>query len=246
MRRPALCVVAALAAGGACTGGSSDPDRPEGDWRPLFEIAADRNAGTTSAELVNYNLRVEFRRRRGRATTSASKSGIVYHLAAAEADAEGGAQGLELRVDQSGCGDFLGGTNVLADVEGVRQEPGARRGPVVYRRGEGRFTLGLGTPLGNRAVRAEEAERPVGEWNVLELIAVGRTSVHVVNGRPVMMLDNLRRRVAGKEVPLGRGRIRLASPDAGILFRHPQIRPVDEIPARYLPQAPSLTAPAGS
>jgi hypothetical protein len=56
---------------------------------------------------------------------------------------------------------------------------------------------------------AGDFEKPVGEWNALELYAVGDRSVHVVNGRVAVVLTGLRQIVNGKDVPLTGGRIEL-------------------------------------
>jgi len=39
-----------------------------------------------------------------------------------------------------------------------------------------------------------------GEWNTIELLCVGGTSVHIVNGKVNMILTNSRHVVNGKEV----------------------------------------------
>ena len=73
-------------------------------------------------------------------------------------------------------------------------------------------------------------EKPVGQWNGLELYAVGDRSVHVVNGKVALVLTGLRQTVEGKEVPLTKGRIELQTESAEVFFRNIQLREITEIP----------------
>ena len=48
-----------------------------------------------------------------------------------------------------------------------------------------------GAAGGNRAVHLPgDFEKPVGEWNTLELYVLGRTAVHVFNGQVVLVVQN--------------------------------------------------------
>src|SRR3954462_10156301 len=48
-------------------------------------------------------------------------------------------------------------------------------------------------PVGNRCARLQDAEKPNGEWNILDLICFNGDSIHVVNGQVVMRLDRAER-----------------------------------------------------
>jgi len=100
---------------------------------------------------------------------------------------------------------------------------------VRYRKGgqKGTFRDGGFMPGG-------DFEKPVGEWNTLELYAVGDRSVHVVNGKVALILTGLRQKAGDKEVPLTKGRIELQSESAEIFFRNIQIRPITQIPPEVL------------
>jgi hypothetical protein len=79
---------------------------------------------------------------------------------------------------------------------------------------------------------ASDAEKPLGEWNTLDLYAVGDESIHVVNGVPVMAAHHLRTTEGpGKPVkPLTEGRIQLQSEGAETYFRNISIEPIDHLP----------------
>ena len=77
---------------------------------------------------------------------------------------------------------------------------------------------------------ASDAEKPAGQWNRVDLYAVGDEAVYVVNGVPVMVLRGLSRIEDGKRVPLTRGRIQLQSEGAETFFRNIVLTPIRTLP----------------
>ncbi|RYD54534.1 MAG: DUF1080 domain-containing protein [Sphingomonadales bacterium] len=77
---------------------------------------------------------------------------------------------------------------------------------------------------------AVDAEKPAGNWNRVDLYAVGDEAVYVVNGVPVMVLTGLSRIEAGKRVPLTRGRVQLQSEGAETFFRNIVLTPIKSLP----------------
>lgn len=77
-----------------------------------------------------------------------------------------------------------------------------------------------------------DAERPIGEWNTLDLYVLGNRSIHVVNGIPVMVASNITTtdEKTGKRIPLTRGRIQLQSEGAETFFRNISIEPIKRLP----------------
>ncbi len=71
-------------------------------------------------------------------------------------------------------------------------------------------------------------------WDTIELLAVGGTCVHRVNGKTNMVLTNARQVVDGKEVPLTRGKIQLQSEGAEVFYRNIAVRPLKAIPEQDL------------
>lgn len=96
--------------------------------------------------------------------------------------------------------------------------------------------------LGGRAVEvktpawnveaARDAEKPVGQWNRLDLYIVGDKAVHVVNGAPVMIVSRLSLvdQKTGLRMPLTKGRIQLQSEGAETLFRNIMVEPIRTLP----------------
>jgi len=77
-------------------------------------------------------------------------------------------------------------------------------------------------------------EKPLGEWNTIELLCFEGTSIHIVNGKVNMVSTNSHIIVDGKEVPLTKGVIQLQSEGAEIYYRNIEIRPITKIPDNYL------------
>jgi len=77
-------------------------------------------------------------------------------------------------------------------------------------------------------------EKPLGQWNTVELLCYEGTSVHVVNGQVNMINTNSHLMVNGKKVPLTKGVIQLQSEGAEVYFRNIEIRPISKIPSEYL------------
>ncbi len=78
---------------------------------------------------------------------------------------------------------------------------------------------------------ARDPERPVGEWNTLDLYVFGARPVHVVNGVPVMALHDIATvDDAGRRTPLTHGRIQLQSEGAETYFRDIVLTPIDRLP----------------
>jgi hypothetical protein len=78
---------------------------------------------------------------------------------------------------------------------------------------------------------ANDAERPVGSWNRLDLYTVGDRAIFVVNGVPTMEVRDLGELdAAGKRVPLTHGRIQLQSEGAETFFRKIVLEPIARLP----------------
>jgi hypothetical protein len=76
------------------------------------------------------------------------------------------------------------------------------------------------------------AEKPVGQWNTLDLYVVRDRAIHVVNGVPVMQLWGLCELQVpdGPCVPLMHGAIQLQSEGAETFFRNIVLEPIDRLP----------------
>jgi len=82
--------------------------------------------------------------------------------------------------------------------------------------------------------KAMNAEKPLGEWNTVELYSVGRTTVHVVNGEIVMVNTNTGVYENGEIRPLNSGRIQLQSEGSELYIKSIRVKPIKEIPVEII------------
>ena len=75
------------------------------------------------------------------------------------------------------------------------------------------------------AQNATDQEKPVGDWNTLDLYVLGDRAIHVVNGVPVLEAWNICNveHIFGHCEPLAHGRIQLQAEGSETLFRHDQV-----------------------
>ena len=82
--------------------------------------------------------------------------------------------------------------------------------------------------------KAFDNENPHGAWNTLELICYEGTSLHIVNGKIVMVLLNSKYKNSdGQIVPLQKGRIQIQSEAAEAYYKNIEIKSIDKIPNKY-------------
>jgi hypothetical protein len=88
-------------------------------------------------------------------------------------------------------------------------------------------------PIGNRAVKLGDPEKPKGEWNTLDLYCFGADSMHVVNGVVVMRLHNAERIDGAAPAPISSGQISLQTEGAEVYYRNVEITPITAMPAEF-------------
>jgi hypothetical protein len=199
------------------------------EGKPAIRIAGEIfGALTSKEEYGNYHLRLEFRWGEKRWAPRAKQprdSGLLYHCYG-----DHGAAGtfwmrsLECQIMEQDCGSYYNvGGGVIVDVEGSR--PG-EKGRITYKKGGMKFT-----DVTQSILRGEDYEKPAGEWNTIDLLAVGDKSVHLVNGKPNMILTHIRK--VGSKEPLTRGKIQIQSEGAEVFYRNIAIKPLSKIPEQY-------------
>ena len=164
-------------------------------------------------------------------------SGLLYH---GHSDIPGAAlshpwmNSQELQIQEGDMGDYWPVGEVKVDV------PTEKDG-IYYRYKEG---AGLHTfycaqilptasqdSLAKRRILKEfDAEKAHGEWNDIELIAMGDSSIHIVNGQVVMRLFNSRMDAG---TPLTSGRIVIQSEGAEVYYKDLYMKSISEIPEEF-------------
>ena len=203
---------------------------------PVLRISGQIYAGlSTRQEYGNYHFKAEFKwgsRKYEPRLNEKRDSGILYHAK--------GSQGAfwnvwmksqELQIQEGDVGDYYAigpGMDIRAAYRTVDNETNWIYDPAAPLR-----SFGTWNPE-NRCRRARNAENSLGQWNTVELICLGRKSIHVVNGQVVMVLENsVELTPGGAQGPLSNGKIQLQSEGAEVYYRNILIRPITEIPAVY-------------
>jgi type 1 glutamine amidotransferase len=209
---------------------------------PVLRVSGEILGGlTTLREFANYRLRFQFRfgeKRWPPRARAPRDNGILYHCVGKHG-AYGGAwmRSVEYQIQENDVGDFFPLLGSGADFEAVKEgkfwryTPGAK--PVA---------------LSERVMRASDYdERPLGEWNDGELVVVGSDSVHILNGKVVNVLRNIRyatgRGEQRKVVPLTAGKLQIQSEFAEVEFRRVFIKPETKLPVVAAPGAIAAAKP---
>jgi hypothetical protein len=198
----------------------------------MLNISGEEFGGlTTRDEYHDYVLIVEWKwgeRTFGSRKRAARDSGLLLHCVGADGAAGGNwMESQECQIIEGGCGDFI-------MVSGKGNKPSltceTRLGPdkqLYYEKGgksetrdSSRFNWWGRDPrwkdvLGFRGAR--DVEKPVGEWNTMQVICDGDTITNIVNGNVVNV---------GTKSSLTKGKIIIQSEGAEIIFRKIEIRPL--------------------
>ena len=204
------------------------------DGAPAVRISGEIfGAITTKDEFENYHFKLEFKwgaKKWPPRENAVRDSGLLYHCVGPQGgqSKQGNwMESLEIQIQEKDCGDFYSvGSRVFVDVEGERK---GEKGPITYKKGGQKFTA-----TNSRIIRDVDHEKPHGQWNTIEILCVGNTCVHVVNGKVNMILNNPRWRVGGKDTPLSKGKLQIQSEGAEVFYRNLAIRPLASIPQEYL------------
>lgn len=206
----------------------------EADGKPAIRVSGEIfGAITTKQEFENYHVRLDFKWGQKKWPPREERprhSGLLYHCTGPHG--AGGSywmRSFECQIQERDCGDFWSVDRVIVDVEAAPKDPADPKSDLVYKRGAPKI---MGTT--RRILKGQDQEKPAGEWNTVELYCAAQTSVHVVNGKVVMVLQGLRHRIAGVEAALMKGRLQIQSEGAEIFYRNVLIRPLAEIPKSLL------------
>lgn len=189
---------------------------------------------STVAEYQNYHFQVQFKWGKLKwhpREKSKMDSGILYH-ANGEHGADNGfwMQGQEFQVQEGDCADYWGCADATMDIPTKKVNDST----YIFDPLSMLHTFKDKTPIGRHAIRSENAEKPTGEWNTLDLYCVGDTAVHLVNGKVVMVLYNSKHPVNGKMEALTKGKIQLQSEGSEVFYRRIRLLSINTIPDNLL------------
>jgi len=207
------------------------------DGQPVVHISGQGfGVMTTDESFSNYHFRMEIKwgeRKWGSKLNSPRDCGLLYFVHGEPGfDHETWPRSIEFQIQEHDMGDLfaLGAQTTVNS----RPEPGANGRTLYHYDPAGAPVLFVQKPpIGNRCVRLEDAEKPHGEWNTLDLIVLGSDSIHIVNGKVVMRLRGAERLDGATPVPITAGQISLQTEGAEVFYRNMVIRPITTVPAEF-------------
>jgi hypothetical protein len=201
--------------------------------KPMLHITGEIHAGiSTKQEYGNYHFKARFKwtGKKWGSKNRPRDSGILYHCVGPQGTyANAWMSSLQSQIQETHFGDFIamGDVSAQAHVDSVHTVKGEIRGN--YNPKAELIDVG-------RALKTEDREKPVGKWNTLEVICLGTSSIHIINGKVVSAIENAKSTLKEIPQPLSSGRILLQSEGAEAYYKDIKIKAITEIPKKYINQ----------
>jgi len=181
-------------------------------------------AVSTTGEYENFHLKFDFKwgtKKWAPRLDIARDSGMLYYATGPVGAQDGNwMRSHEFQLQEGFCGDYYSLDHAMVDAHAGD----ASQGNWKFHRYDA--SMPLVTDSQARILRQGNYEKPLGEWNTMEIIADGNTLIHVVNGHEVLRMENSRQVVDGKVVPLTRGKFSIQSEGSETFFRNIEIKPL--------------------
>lgn len=195
-----------------------------------IKVSGDVNASLASKKAFkNYHLRLEFKW--GEKVYGRRNSGLLYH-SFGEFGASFGTwmANIEHQLMHDKLGDTYLMNNTYCETEVVKKEDAEG-----FKFSKGSNSEKFGEGFNGRGIsKAMDAEKSLGEWNTVDLYCFGRTAVHVVNGKVVMINKNCGTVENGQVIPLTGGRLQIQSEGGEMYIRKIEIEKIKNIPLELM------------
>jgi len=206
----------------------------EENGEKLIRISGEINGSLATRDtFANYHLQLVFKW--GDEVHATRNSGLLYHsFGDFGAAFETWMTNIECQLMHDRLGDTYLMNNTYCETSVEEVENG-------FRYSENGEVKKFSTEHNGQGIQKRvDAEKPLGEWNTVDLYAVGNTAVHVVNGEIVMGNTNTGTvEEDGTVKPLTRGKIQLQSEGAELFVKSVKIKPINDLPAELLNDFPA-------
>lgn len=205
------------------------------DGKPALRISGQHFGGiSTVKEYENYHLKLEFKWGKHKwapRKNNKRDSGILYHAVGSHG-ADGGfwMRSQEFQVQEGDCGDYWGVAGGAFDVRAMNRDSAE----FIYDPQSPLLPFSDQSPNGRRCIKNPDAEKSYGEWNEVEIYCLGGTTVHLMNGKVVMVLYNSSQLEGKQKLPLVKGKIQIQSEGAEIFYKNIQLQNINQIPENIL------------
>ena len=200
------------------------------DGQKVIHVSGDIFASlATKAEYSNYHLRLEFKW--GEKVYGKRNSGLLYHSYGPFGVAFGTWMA---NIEHQLMHDNLGDTYLMANTWCETSITAGADGKTFFYSPGGQIKAFSETDNGRSIKKMKDAEKPLGEWNTVDLYCFGQTSVHVVNGQLVMINTNCSKIENGQKIPLTKGKIQIQSEGGEFFIRKVEVENIEGIPSEFL------------
>lgn len=203
----------------------------EENGEKIIRISGEINGSLATRESYeNYHLQLVFKW--GEIVYSRRNSGLLYHSFGPFGAAFGTwMTNIECQLMHDNLGDTYLMNNTTCETAAVQNAENSQ-----FFFSPGAELIQFGDHASGRMIRkSSDAEKPLGEWNTVDLYCVNRTAVHVVNGVTVMVNQNTGTYMDGIIHSLSAGKIQIQSEGGELFVKKVAIRPITEIPAEIMP-----------
>lgn len=210
----------------------------EQNGEKIIRISGENWGGiSTLKEYMNYHLQLKFKwgtQTWGSKKNKKKDSGLLYH-AVGEHGADAGAwmRSQEFQIEETNTGDYWGVAGGIQDIPAVKKADNL----YVYAQTGTMYTFSATSQVGRHCVKGSDAEVPSGEWNTVDLYCLGDLSIHMVNGKIMMVLFNSRQLNNGQEIPLTKGKIQIQSEGAEVFYKGIRLQYITKVPAEIMKEA---------
>ncbi len=177
---------------------------------------------TTVDEFEDYHLRFRFKwgeKRYPPRENERRDSGLLYHCVGPHGAQSGHwMRSHESQIMEGDCGDYHSLDGVRIDVEVDSIDIDGRKN-LIYAEG-GQLLKGVH----QRVIKSGTFEKPLGEWNEMELIVNKGNITHIMNGKIVLKASNSSQVVNEEVIPLTKGKIQFQSEAAEIYYKDIEIK----------------------
>jgi hypothetical protein len=192
----------------------------------LIRISGEVNASLATKESFdNYHLRLVFKW--GDKVYTTRNSGLLYKSTGDFGAAFGTWMAtIECQLMHGNLGDTYLMSNTVCETQALKND--STRNFVFN---AGAPALPFGEKANGRSIKKlTDAEKPLGEWNTIDLYCFGQKSVHVINGITVMLNDKSGLEKEGVISPLTSGKIQLQSEGGELFIKSIDIQPISKLP----------------
>jgi hypothetical protein len=201
------------------------------DGEKMIRISGQQWGGIiTKNEYENFHLQLKFKWGKlswGQKKGKKKDSGLLY-FSVGDYGADYGAwmRSQEFQIEEGNCGDYWGVAGGMEDIPVVKKTDTT----YIYDASGQVYTFSANSPIGRHCIKNGDAENSSGEWNTLDLYCHGDTSVHIINGKVMMVLYHSQQYDNGKVSPLAKGRLQIQSEGAEVFYKDIKIIGINEIP----------------